>query len=259
MNRYLRNRIYLSACDQEKLKNFQIIVAGCGIGSNIAECALRTGFENICVIDGDVIEDSNLNRQNYTEDQIGIPKAAALRDRLKLINGNAEITCIDTFITAENMPDTGKFNVGINALDYNNEAPQLFDQSCFKSGIPVLHPYNLGWGGMVTVLSPEGPFLHSIGKSAHFNELDAVEYAASYQRYWQKPQLWLEEVIHQYKNEDLRLPPPQLAIGSWYVAAMCTHLLVKMATGKFYKKFPEFYLTTLFQEEVFYDASPVRK
>lgn len=250
MGRYLRNRIYLSNCEQEKIKNFRIIIAGSGIGSNIAECALRTGFEKICVIDGDFIEDSNLNRQNYTEDQIGTPKAAALYERLKSINRNAEISFIDEFVTTDNMPETGKYNAGINALDYTNEAPHLFDQSCLHSGIPVLHPYNLGWGGLVTVLSPKGPFLHSIEKSGHFNELSVVSYAASYQRYWGKPQLWLEETINDYRNENLTLPPPQLAIGSWYVAAMCTHLLAKIATGKFYKKFPEFYLSSLFQEEV---------
>ena len=249
MDRYLRNRIYLSNCEQQKLKDFSIVIAGSGIGSNIAECALRTGFEKICVIDGDLIEDSNLNRQNYTEDQIGTSKAAALYERLKSINVNAEITFIDQFISTDNMPETDRCDAGINALDYSNEAPQLFDQSCFNSGIPVLHPYNVGWGGLVTVLSPKGPPLQSIGKYSKFNEVDMVEYAASYQRYWQKPQIWLEEAISQYRNEELTLPPPQLAIGSWYVAAMCTHLLVKIATGKFYKKFPEFYLSSLFQEE----------
>ena len=215
MDRYSRNRIYLSNCEQQKLKNFSIVIAGSGIGSNIAECALRTGFEKICVIDGDLIENSNLNRQNYTEEQIGTSKATALYERLKSIN--AEISFINEFISSNNMPETGR--------------------------------YNVGWGGLVTVLSPKGPLLKSIKKSDNFNELDVVEYAASYQRYWQKPQIWLEEAISQYRNEELTLPPPQLAIGSWYVAAMCTHLLVKIATGKFYKKFPEFYLSSLFQEE----------
>ncbi|MCZ2083903.1 MAG: ThiF family adenylyltransferase [Flavobacteriales bacterium] len=249
MNRYLRNRIYLSNCEQQKLKNFSIVIAGSGIGSNIAECALRTGFEKICVIDGDLIEDSNLNRQNYTEDHIGTSKAMALYERLKSINANAEITFVDQFISRDNIPETGTYHVGINALDYTNEAPQLFDESCLKSGIPVIHPYNVGWGGLVTVLSPKGPPLQLLKKSSNFNEVDMVEYAASYQRFWQNPQIWLEEVINHYRTEDVALPPPQLAIGSWYVAAMCTHLLVKIATGKFYKKFPEFYLRSLLMEE----------
>ena len=249
MDRYSRNRIYLSNCEQQKLKNFSIVIAGSGIGSNIAECALRTGFEKICVIDGDLIENSNLNRQNYTEDQIGTSKAVALYERLKSINSNAEISFINQFLSSDNMPETGRYHAGINALDYTNEAPQLFDESCLKSGIPVLHPYNVGWGGLVTVLSTKGPPLQSIEKSSKFNEVEMAEYAASYLRYWQKPQIWVEEVISQYKNEELTLPPPQLAIGSWYVAAMCTHLLIKIATGKYYKKFPEFYLSSLFQEE----------
>ncbi|WP_317174286.1 ThiF family adenylyltransferase [Kaistella flava (ex Peng et al. 2021)] len=231
------------------MKNFSIVIAGSGIGSNIAECALRTGFEKICVIDGDLIEDSNLNRQNYTEDHIGTSKAMALYERLKSINANAEITFVDQFISRDNIPETGTYHVGINALDYTNEAPQLFDESCLKSGIPVIHPYNVGWGGLVTVLSPKGPPLQLLKKSSNFNEVDMVEYAASYQRFWQNPQIWLEEVINHYRTEDLALPPPQLAIGSWYVAAMCTHLLVKIATGKFYKKFPEFYLRSLLMEE----------
>lgn len=255
MNRYLRNRIYLSAREQEVLKNYPLLIAGSGIGSNIAECALRTGFEKICVVDGDLIEDSNLNRQNYTEAEIGTPKAVALYERLKSINRKADLSYIHGFITKDQMPEAGKYKAAVNALDFSDETPLEFDRQCLRSGVPVLHPYNLGWSAMVTVLSPEGPALSSIGKSAGFNELDVVEYAAGHRRFWKKPEIWLEDTISQYRNERERLPPPQLAIGSWYAAAMCTHLLVKMATGQYYKKFPEFYLTSLFQEENDYSTA----
>lgn len=254
MKRYIRNRIYLSSDDQEKLKNYPLLIAGSGIGSNIAECALRTGFEKICVVDGDLIEDSNLNRQNYTETQTGTPKAVALSERLKSINSQADISFINRFITPDQMPETGTYKAAINALDFHDRTPLFFDEQCLKNGIPVLHPYNLGWGSMVTVLTPQGPPLTSIGKTENFSELEVVEYAAGYRRFWQKPERWLEEAVAQYKSESELLPPPQLAIGSWYAAAMCTHLLVKMATGKFYKKFPEFYLCSLFQEEVLHDS-----
>ncbi|WHF51460.1 ThiF family adenylyltransferase [Chryseobacterium gotjawalense] len=255
MNRYLRNRIYISTADQKKIKNYSLLIAGSGIGSNIAECALRTGFEKICVVDGDLIEDSNLNRQNYTETQIGTPKAEALYDRLKSINSRAEISFMNRFITRDQMPEVAKFKAAINALDFQDEIPVVFDQLCLKNGLPVVHPYNLGWGSMVTVLTPDSPPLTSIGKTENLNELEVVEYAASYRRFWQKPERWLEEILSQYKLENSDLPPPQLAIGSWYAAAMCTHLLVKMATGKFYKKFPEFYLCSLFSEEVLQDTA----
>ena len=62
---YTRNRFYIPEEDQQAIKPFRIILAGCGIGSNIAECLLRIGFENFTLIDGDTVEPTNLNRQNY--------------------------------------------------------------------------------------------------------------------------------------------------------------------------------------------------
>ncbi|WP_375379286.1 ThiF family adenylyltransferase [Chryseobacterium luquanense] len=51
-----------------------MILAGSGIGSNIAECALRFGFENLTIVDGDRVEFSNLNRQNYTYEDVSTYK-----------------------------------------------------------------------------------------------------------------------------------------------------------------------------------------
>jgi len=62
--RYSRNRIYVTLEEQEKIKRYRILLGGAGIGSIIAECALRFGFENITIVDGDRVELSNLNRQN---------------------------------------------------------------------------------------------------------------------------------------------------------------------------------------------------
>ena len=54
--RYDRNRIYLTREDQEIIKNYPIILGGSGLGSIIAECALRFEFENITIVDGDKVE-----------------------------------------------------------------------------------------------------------------------------------------------------------------------------------------------------------
>jgi len=63
--RYIRNRIYVSDDEQEQIRTTRLLVGGAGIGSVIAECALRFGFEDIVIVDGDKVELSNLNRQNY--------------------------------------------------------------------------------------------------------------------------------------------------------------------------------------------------
>ena len=42
---YSRNRIYIKPDEQEKIKHFRVLLGGAGLGSVIAECALRLGFE----------------------------------------------------------------------------------------------------------------------------------------------------------------------------------------------------------------------
>ena len=91
---YRRNYLYINSGNQEKIKNYRVLIGGCGLGSVIAECALRLGFENICIIDGDKVELSNLNRQNYTYNDIGKFKVDALKARLLQINSHAKITVI---------------------------------------------------------------------------------------------------------------------------------------------------------------------
>lgn len=46
MERYSRNRIYIGEEQQERIKQVRVLLGGAGIGSIIAECALRFGFEN---------------------------------------------------------------------------------------------------------------------------------------------------------------------------------------------------------------------
>ncbi|MFP3590501.1 ThiF family adenylyltransferase [Chryseobacterium sp. SIMBA_038] len=244
--RYSRNRLYINSEEQEIIKATPILFAGSGIGSNIAECALRIGFENITVVDGDVIEVTNLNRQNYTEKEVSEYKSKALYDRLKSINPNANIKHIQEFITFDNIEEiVNGHTIAVNALDFTSNIPLFFDDLCKKSGIPVLHPYNLGWAGLVTVISPTGPTLSSISHNDSFNELKMVEYVVGYLRFWEKRNEWLEKIIEDYKQEEGNLPPPQLAVGSWIVAGICTNIMFNIATQKEYKRFPEFYLSSV--------------
>ena len=56
--RYTRNRIYVRPEEQQLIKHFRILLGGAGFGSIIAECALRFGFEDITIVDGDLVEES---------------------------------------------------------------------------------------------------------------------------------------------------------------------------------------------------------
>jgi len=246
-SRYSRNRIYLSKEEQDAIKNHKIILGGSGIGSVIAECALRLGFENITIVDGDQVELTNLNRQNYTESDISIDKTKAIKNRLLSINDKANINIHNCFLTSENVGDFIKgHSIAINALDFSTDVPLVFDKVCQENNIPVLHPYNLGWGGLVAVIIPGGMSLDGIRKpNKDFNEVDMVEYVTNYLKFWKIPHKWIDDILEKYKNELVPLPPPQLSIASWTVASMCTHIMFNIATKKDIKIFPEFYLSTI--------------
>lgn len=78
----------------EKLKTARVGIAGLGgLGSHIAMNLARTGVGFLKLVDHDVVEPSNLNRQCYNMDQIGMPKTEALKENiLKAVN----ITKIET-------------------------------------------------------------------------------------------------------------------------------------------------------------------
>lgn len=68
--RYSKNRLYVSKKEQNLIKDYKIFLSGAGIGSIVAECALRFGLEHITIVDSDTVQESDLNSQNYTEDTV---------------------------------------------------------------------------------------------------------------------------------------------------------------------------------------------
>ncbi|MEY8759602.1 ThiF family adenylyltransferase [Chryseobacterium tongliaoense] len=240
--KYVRNRIYVTENEQELIKNFPILIGGCGIGSNIAECALRFGFENLTLVDGDRIEESNLNRQNYTAQDISHYKSETLYKRLKTINPSADIRYMTEYIHRENANSIiQNHKAAINALDFSSDIPLYFDAKCRENNINVLHPYNLGWAGLVAVITPHSAKLESI-TDKDFNELEMVRYVLRDLQLKGRPYHWLENTLNEYTNENVKISPPQLSIASWTVAATCTHLLYLLATNKEVNIFPEYYL-----------------
>lgn len=252
MERYNRNRIYVSAEEQEIIRHTPVLLGGAGIGSIIAECALRLGFEEITVVDGDKVEESNLNRQNYSVSDIGKYKAEALCERLLRINPDARVTPVHTYITKENAESIIEgHRIAVNALDFKDDTPFVFDRICSEKQIPVLHPYNFGWAGFVTIVKPGSHQLVELlkeGEGAKGFELKVAEYVARYNAFWNTPVSWLEKTIETYRAEGGVLPPPQLSVASWITAGHCVNAMFNLATGKEVKYFPKFYLSSLLCE-----------
>lgn len=249
---YSRNRIYITPEQQEKIRNTRILLGGAGLGSEIAECALRIGFEKITIIDGDKVELSNLNRQNYTREDIGIYKAEALAMRLLAINPEADIAYHNEFITAKNVAQLiNNCDIAINALDFKDDMPIRFDDRCKQLGICTLHPYNFGWGGMVMITAPDSLTLRDLMKdcnSEHF-ELKMAQYVDGYSQYWNIPENeWFHNIVSAYSEDKVKYPVPQLSIGCWIAAGLCVNAIVRIALGYKVKLCPKFYLSSLLHD-----------
>lgn len=95
---------YLSAARLRKIRSFSIGIAGSGgLGSNIAMCLVRSGFNDFTLADKDTIEPGNLNRQYFFIDEIGRPKVEALKRRMLAVNPDAHITARRITLTAGNI------------------------------------------------------------------------------------------------------------------------------------------------------------
>ncbi len=246
MGIYDRNRLYVSDKEQQKIKTVKILLGGAGIGSVIAECALRFGFERITIVDGDKVELSNLNRQNYTHADIGKYKAEVLAKRLLKINPKAEISFRNEFIDKENIYEIIKgHDIAVNALDFQSDIPFEFDRICGEMGIHILHPYNFGWASLLTVIRPGGYQFNELSEEYEGFELRIAEFVVRNNSFWNIKQEWLKEVVNKYKMEKETLPPPQLSVGSWLVAGKCVDVMFNIINDRKVLYFPKFYLTSI--------------
>lgn len=91
---------------QEKFENARAAVCGLGgLGSNIAVSLARAGVGHLHIIDFDMVDISNLNRQQYFPEQLGMHKAQALLDTLSRIAPYCEIKAESVKLSADNIPD----------------------------------------------------------------------------------------------------------------------------------------------------------
>lgn len=85
------------------VKKSRVAVCGLGgLGSNIAVMLARTGVGYLKLIDFDIVEPSNLNRQSYYVEHLGMYKTDALKEQIKKINPFIDVCCETVKITGEN-------------------------------------------------------------------------------------------------------------------------------------------------------------
>lgn len=112
-----------------RLKRAAVGIAGAGgLGSAIAIALARIGVGRLVVADFDVVEPSNLNRQQFFIDQIGMPKVEALRANLARINPYVEVEIHQVRLTPENIPTLfAQVDVMVEAFDAADQKAMLLE------------------------------------------------------------------------------------------------------------------------------------
>ncbi|MEG0156694.1 MAG: HesA/MoeB/ThiF family protein [Anaerovoracaceae bacterium] len=155
-NRYNRNMKTISAEENQRLKELMVCVVGCGgLGGYIIEMLGRLGIGEMTVIDGDVFDETNLNRQILsTEKNIGKSKAIAAKERMAEVNGEVKVTAHEAFLKEENSKALiAGHHMVFDALD-NMGSRRILERSCEEEGIPMIHGAIAGWFGQLTVIFP---------------------------------------------------------------------------------------------------------
>ena len=160
--RYARQILTFGVEGQEKLKSASVLVAGAGgLGTVISLYLAAAGIGHLRIIDCDVVEPSNLNRQIlHWSGDIGRPKTASVADKLAALNPLIRIEAIIARITEENIEGMARgCDLIVDAMD-NVPTRHLLNRAAVAQKIPFVHGAVRGFFGQATTVIPgKGPCL----------------------------------------------------------------------------------------------------
>lgn len=145
---------------QKKLKAAKVLCIGAGgLGSPLGMYLAAAGVGRIGIVDFDVVDESNLQRQimHGTED-VGKPKLDSAEKRLKSLNPHVQIDKHETMLSSENALDLFKdYDIIADGTD-NFPTRYLVNDACVLSGKPNVYASIFRWEGQCTVFNmPGGP------------------------------------------------------------------------------------------------------
>ena len=161
-NRYQRHLLLPEIGDegQQTLLNARVLMLGAGgLGSPAALYLAAAGVGTIGIVDMDVVDESNLQRQVlHNLDRIGDRKGDSAKKTLTLLNPDVDVVTYDTRLGADNVLDILQgWDVVVDGAD-NFPSRYVLNDASVKLGIPVVHGSIYRFEGQITVFDPlNGP------------------------------------------------------------------------------------------------------
>lgn len=154
--RYERNIPALTEAECDILREKRVLVVGCGgLGGHLIDMLARIGIGSLRVVDGDVFEPSNLNRQLLSEvPLLGVSKAKAAAAKVSRVNPEVRVEAVDSFLTEANVRGLLLFcDAVLDGLD-NIQSRRILAKECARAGIPYIYGAVNGWVAQAAVSMP---------------------------------------------------------------------------------------------------------
>lgn len=162
--RYLRNYGTVGVDGQLALLRATVAVIGLGgLGGFVAEGLARVGIGRLVLVDGDVFEEHNLNRQLLSDETVlGLSKAHVAAERIRRVNPTVETVVCAEPAGADNLPGIlAGVDVVVDALD-RLPTRLMLQEHAARAGVPMVHGAVAGWLGQVMTILPGDVGLHAI-------------------------------------------------------------------------------------------------
>ncbi len=144
---YNRTAMLLGEDAMEKLKGSKVAVFGVGgVGGYVCEALARSGVGCLHLIDNDTVSDSNINRQIIAlRSTVGKPKTEVMAERIRDIDPDIEVKCINMFFLPENAHeiDLSQYDTVVDAIDTVSSKIYLAVE-CEKLGVPIISSMGTG-------------------------------------------------------------------------------------------------------------------
>ena len=154
--RYGRNIPALTSAECEMLKKKRILVVGCGgLGGHIIDQLARIGVGFLRIVDGDVFDASNLNRQLLSNvNLLGVSKAKAAAGHIAQVNPDVTVESAETFLTEHNAEALREgCDIVMDGLD-NIGSRRILAAACDKANIPYIYGAIQGWVAQAAISMP---------------------------------------------------------------------------------------------------------
>ena len=220
---FSRNYLYISEAIQQKLSASSVLIAGCGLGSYVSECMARLGVGGLHLVDGDQIEISNLNRQNFTQNDLGRSKAETACKTINSITGKNTATFSNIFLDESNFAQIiGKPDLIVDTVDLDsNKISKLIADYAFNMNIPCVIPVNFGFYSVCIITGKNNSYLESFESLLMFIRQNSQNQSFNSD---------FDYYINEFAKKNMNFYP-QLSIGSFYVAAHVTEIFLNYMQG----------------------------